>query len=368
LSGFEQGVGGMPGYSDLFDKGFLLFCCLAFYLCQPDLDAGVVPMILAVIVGGLLSFFDDAGIKATVIFLFAVLSCFMPALVFFLPLIAYDVSFRRYQAAGVFCVVPLILLFRSVSLQTGAVTVIFSLMAILVKRRIEALAALNVRYHNLNDTAGEITKMLKSRHRDLLEKQDYELNLATLNERNRIAREIHDNVGHLLSSALLQSGALLAVHQDGHSREQLEALGGTLTQAMNSIRSSVHNLHDESVDLCAQLQGLLKTFGFCEMSLEYQVSNDPDIKLKYAFIAICKEALANIMKHSNATHGSVVLREHPAFYQFVIRDNGTVKAIPVDDGMGLVNIKERVLAFDGHFNISTDRGFEIFISIPKEGF
>jgi signal transduction histidine kinase len=398
----------MSGFSDLLDKGFLFACCLAFFLCQPDLDAGVVPMILAVICSGLLSFFDDSGKKTALVILFAISSCFMPTLVFFLPLILYDMSFRRFHAVDFFCAVPLVLFFTIVSLQTGVVIAILAFTGLLMKYRIEALTALNARYRELNDTTGEMTKKLKNQHRALLEKQDDELNLATLNERNRIAREIHDNVGHLLSSALLQSGALLAVNRDEEVERHLEAMGGTLAEAMNSIRSSIHNLHEESVDLFAQLQGLLKPFSFCEMSLDYQVSNDPEIKLKYAFIAICKEALANIMKHSNATHGSIALREHPAFYQLVIRDNGnmksnrtgseamraihpgneaakavhaesgnmkaihpesgTMKTIHTVNGMGLANITERVHSFNGHINITTDNGFEIFISIPKEGF
>ena len=47
--------------------------------------------------------------------------------------------------------------------------------------------------------------MLTQKNKDLLEKQDYEIHVATLKERNRIAREIHDNVGHMLSRSLLQS-------------------------------------------------------------------------------------------------------------------------------------------------------------------
>jgi UDP-N-acetylmuramyl pentapeptide phosphotransferase/UDP-N-acetylglucosamine-1-phosphate transferase len=91
----------MSGFSDLLDKGFLFACCLVFFLCQPDFDAGVVPVILAVICSGLISFFDDALKKTVLIVLFAALSCFMPILAFFLPLIAYDVSFRRFQRSAV---------------------------------------------------------------------------------------------------------------------------------------------------------------------------------------------------------------------------------------------------------------------------
>jgi signal transduction histidine kinase len=80
-----------------------------------------------------------------------------------------------------------------------------------------------------------------------------------------------------------------------------------------------------------------------------------------------KEAITNISKHSNATTVLITLKEHSAFYQLLIHDNGQV---PVDNnpvGMGITNMEERVEALGGHFNLATDNGFKIFISIPKAG-
>lgn len=51
-----------------------------------------------------------------------------------------------------------------------------------------------------------------------IKNQDYEINLATLNERNRISKEIHDHIGHLLSRAILQVGALLTISKENHQR------------------------------------------------------------------------------------------------------------------------------------------------------
>lgn len=76
------------------------------------------------------------------------------------------------------------------------------------------------------------------------------------------------------------------------------------------------------------------------------------------------------MKHSNATHAELILREHPAFYQLIVRDNGTnISQAAVNEGekegMGLKNITDRVLAFNGNINIKTDDGFTIFITFPR---
>ena len=69
--------------------------------------------------------------------------------------------------------------------------------------------------------------------------------MATLKERNRIAREIHDNVGHMLSRAILQMGALSTVYEEEPLHGQLLKVNDTLNLAMNNIRESVHDLHDD---------------------------------------------------------------------------------------------------------------------------
>ena len=93
----------------------------------------------------------------------------------------------------------------------------------------------------MRDTDTELKLVMEQRNRELLEKQDNEIYLATLRERNRIAREIHDNVGHMLSRSILQVGALATICKEETIRQQLAGINDTLNQAMNSIRESVHD-------------------------------------------------------------------------------------------------------------------------------
>ena len=60
-------------------------------------------------------------------------------------------------------------------------------------------------FHQIRDDSEEHTLLLSEKNKALLEKQDYEIYAATLRERNRIAREIHDNVGHVLSRSILMT-------------------------------------------------------------------------------------------------------------------------------------------------------------------
>lgn len=357
----------MPYISNLIEKFAIFICCLMIYLLQDNMTIGVVTILVSVIISGFLSYFDDAGIKIVLTAGFIILSCFFPALVAFMPLIAYDMFFHKYQYINLFGIIPFIYFSRSVSIQTASVLFFMTVLCLMVKYHTEEQNKLHAKYNELSDKTREMSIQLKEQNNDLIKNQDNEMHLTALNERNRIAREIHDNVGHLLSSAILQSGALLTIIRDDKMREHIKTLNDTLSQAMNSIRNSVHELYDESIDLNAGIKDAIKQFTFCEISYEYDISSNPGKKLKYAFISIVKEALSNIVRHSDATHASIVFREHPGLYQLIIRDNGTVKGYSMDNGLGLKSMIDRVHAFNGNFNVITENGFEIFISIPKEG-
>lgn len=369
----------MRGRVFQIEKGLLFVCCTALFLAQAfadgNMEGGTIPTLLAaVIVSGLLSLVDVPMVQVALSAGFALGCCFVPALTFFLPLIAYDMpgeSIRRIHTirlANLVGVIPLILLFSQYSPVIAVGICVLFPIAILLRIRQNEFHTLEAVHRQLRDTNREAQERLRLRNRELMDRQDTDLRAATLTERNRIAREIHDSVGHLLSSSLLQIGALLVGARGSESENGLQTLKTTLAEAMNSIRESVHDLRDESVDLQEQLRVLAGNFTFCPLRLDYGWTSDAGMKVKNAVIAVCREALANIMKHSNATSAAVMLREHPAFRQIVISDNGTVSGYHTDEGMGLSGMEERVRALGGQFRISIESGFEIFISIPKEEF
>ncbi len=222
--------------------------------------------------------------------------------------------------------------------------------------------------HTLRDNSVEKEMMLKESNQHLVDSQNDQIYIATLKERNRIAREIHDNVGHMLSRSILQVGALLTICKDDTLKPHLATLKETLDLAMNNIRNSVHDLHDESIDLQSALQSLVDSFTFCSVHFQCDISKQIPKNVKYCFLAITKEALNNVMRHSNASRITLTVKEHPAFYQLLIEDNGTTSSHSEnmdDTGMGISNMKERVESLHGILHISTDKGFRVFVSIPK---
>ena len=223
----------------------------------------------------------------------------------------------------------------------------------------------------VRDDDAEVNTRLRLQNNELLNARDTEIHNAQLAERNRIAREIHDNVGHMLSRALLQMGALLSIHKEEPIHSQLEGVRETLDTAMNNIRSSVHDLHDDSIDVKANIIQMAKPLeDSYKVNLDIDISDDMPRNIKYACIGITKECISNIIKHSHNKNVDISLSEHPSFYQLVIydygsRDDKTVTITGKNAGMGLENIRSRVESVNGSLNISTTQGFRVFVSIPK---
>ena len=88
--------------------------------------------------------------------------------------------------------------------------------------------------------------------------------------------------------------------------------------------------------------------------------------MRYCFIAILKEGLSNISIHSQADKAWVTLREHPAMYQLIIRDNGIGTGSSCGGGIGLSNMQERVETLKGSIHFESTKGFRIFVTIQKK--
>ena len=73
-----------------------------------------------------------------------------------------------------------------------------------------------------------------------------------------------------------------------------------------------------------------------------------------------------LTKHSNGDRIHIILREHPAFYQLLIEDNGSCSGIN-GNGIGLKNMEDRAASVNGNISFTpSEKGFRIFMSVPKE--
>lgn len=290
---------------------------------------------------------------------------FTPCLSFF-PLLSYDLFYRKLYLPASLMSAALLARCRILPLPLLLLILLGGALSWFLQLQASDYERLDKIYRKTRDDSTELYLLLKEKNKNLLEKQDYEIYTATLRERNRIAREIHDNVGHMLSRSILMLGALKTVNRQENLSDPLESLEHTLTQAMDSVRRSVHDLHDESINLREVMDNLVREFHFCPVILTYDMGYHIPREIKYSFITIIKEALVNVSRHSDASEVRITLREHPGLWQLSIDDNGsTSDDITSGSGMGLENMRERIGALNGRIDIHRDSGFHIFAAVPK---
>ncbi len=293
------------------------------------------------------------------------LSFFLPDLLFFLPVLCYPLCVKRPTPVLLVSLLPVIRSFFTFDEIATCFLILFLLsVALLLSYRERQYAGMSADYIALRDSDTEERLTLQEQAQTLIENQDAGIKIATLQERTRIAREIHDNVGHLLSRSILQVGAMLTVKKDD---ESLLLLKESLDSAMQGIRSSVHDLRDDALDLETSTRQIFADYTAYRTHFEYDIAPELPVAITYCFLTITKEALANIVKHSNADTIRISMKEYTSLYRLSIADNGTDIRIPDGNtGMGLENMQARVSALKGTIRFSTQNGFHIFASIPKE--
>ena len=361
--------------NSLLNRLFLLALSCCSLLLIPFDVSFIFMLFVAISISCLNYFLEKSTFRIVSVVLFAVVSCFFPYGFCFFPLLAYDIL----SVKSIFAFLPYLLAFilrrEALDLAPWLFLLVGLGSTILLYYHTSLYETLEEQFKKSRDDSTELQTLLKEKNLSLIQKQDAEIYAATLKERNRIAREIHDNVGHLLSRSILMTGALKATNRDEALASNIQVLEETLTLAMDSIRDSVHDLHDRSVDLHGTLLQLIQDFWQYNITLDYDIQSGIPANIKYTYIAIIKEGLSNIIKHSDATKVMLVLREHPSLYQLILHDNGTVvlghphRTAPTDDkfsGIGLINIRERVEALNGNIQITNDNGFRIFITIPRQ--
>lgn len=355
-----------------------LFIALGFILAFSHFEAfhNLLALLLVVGLTGLWLSDDTEAIKLVTVLLLAVAIFWLP-LWFFLPLLAYLASFSKWR----FYLYPLLLLslFRGVfefnSLDFFLI-VLFSFLAVYLSYLLIEARGIKKDLLLQRDTAQELRIRIQEQ-REAWESMRLEASQrATFEERSRIAREMHDSVGHVLTRAILQVGAIRQINQDSRLEEPLSALVTTLDRGMEQTRASLHQLRDRSVDLYHEIKQLVRLSegqGF-EIHLNYDLSLEVPSQYRQILLLSCQEALTNIQKHApEAKQVWIQLREFPAFYQFSVRNDGNRKlsapvleASVLKPGMGLENMRLRSEALRGRFHVKSDEEFGVFLTLPKK--
>ena len=200
-------------------------------------------------------------------------------------------------------------------------------------------------------------------------------NQATLEERNRIAREIHDSLGHSLTALNLQLETALKLSKYDIPRAMtfLATAKELGSKALQDVRQSVstmrsHPLQGQTLEqaihlLAADFQrstGILPT---CQISMISPLS----IEISTPIYRIIQESLTNISKYAQATEVKLELTTKLETLRLIIQDNGRGFDLQQNTtGFGLQSMRDRTLALGGEFHIHSSHhaGCQIIVDIP----
>ncbi|KMK78174.1 AAA family ATPase [Alkalihalobacillus pseudalcaliphilus] len=198
---------------------------------------------------------------------------------------------------------------------------------------------------------------------------------SVLEERNRIARDIHDVVGHTLTTAIVQAEASRRLFEKNGelSMEKLELTQGLIRKGLNEIRHSVHLLNQfDSID-DVQLTEVVKLV-ISEVEVNTGVIVDLHLNMKteikqnelnQVVYYVLKEAFTNGIKHGNSSNFSIHLTEEEDCVKLVIQDNG--KGVnKLEYGFGLHSMKKRIEQIGGNLQITSSKksGTTLIIETP----
>lgn len=200
---------------------------------------------------------------------------------------------------------------------------------------------------------------------------------ATVHERNRIAREIHDSVGHALTAQSIQLHNAIAFWQSDPTKayQFLLESQGLVKTALKDIRHSVSTLRSDPLQgkkldtaislLCQNFSSRTKVTPNFSFALNCPLTEE----IKLTVYRIVQEALTNIIKHSQPTAVNLKVQTFPEHLHLSIEDNGQgFNPEQNTTGFGLQGMSERVVALNGDIKIDSSFGCgcTITINIPLE--
>jgi two-component system, NarL family, sensor histidine kinase DesK len=187
--------------------------------------------------------------------------------------------------------------------------------------------------------------------------------LATVAERERIARDLHDVLGHSLALITLKAelASRLVRTQPERAEAELGDLVATSRQAMAQVRETVRGYRKVGLE-----EALASTRLAAEAAgLALEVEREPlalPVAVEHALALALREAVTNALRHAGATTLRVALRRQGEHAELRVEDDG--RGGPVREGGGLTGMRERLEALGGTVALEAARGVRLLVRVP----
>lgn len=342
-----------------------------FYSMKNKRPAGKIFFILDIAFAYWISSFDESGI-ASIFFLIIILDSVMSYSKAFsfitLILCIMSSSFAIFNEYGN---TEFITLLNPILTSSILMILIFATTHI-TKHQVEQKKALDaVAYEAKSKTIA-----LEKAYNKLMETSEALEDMTILKERNRIAREIHDTVGHTLTTVLIEieAGKRLMTRDTNRAFEKLELAQEQVRKGLNDIRQSVRTLKDGH-DIMSFEDAVSLLISETEKHAEVSISQNINFKNKLSEQAqktlyhALQEGLTNGIKHGLSDSFNVSILDNYSGVSFNLSDDG-IGCDDITPSFGLLAMKDRVEALGGNISVQSKKDFgckiDIFIPVIDE--
>jgi len=194
---------------------------------------------------------------------------------------------------------------------------------------------------------------------------------AQLEERNRISRDIHDELGHKLIRLKLMMDAAMQIMaiQPEKGMELLESVREQLAESMEMLRATVRRLKPVDGDLRSySLEKLARDIRLdTGLVVDYEVSGMPYMlypSLEVVLFRNAQEAITNAIRHGDATHIAIAVHYEPYQVTMNVSNNGHVPDVNAGRGLGLSGMEERTALVGGKLDFSFAHPFTVQTTLP----
>ncbi len=225
--------------------------------------------------------------------------------------------------------------------------------------------------------AQQLLAELETAHRRLQEYATQVEALAVAEERNRLAREIHDSLGHYLTAITrqLEAAGKLVAKQPKRAAESIAKAEDMARESLSEVRRSVAALRTSPLDtgsLDDAIADLVQTIRAGGIATTFSTEGEPGRLSSAARIALyrtAQEGLTNVRKHAKASEVRVDLTYEPHQTTRCLADNGLGRRAADGTGFGLLGLRERLALLGGSLEAENrhDRGFRLRVVVPTEG-
>lgn len=289
-------------------------------------------------------------------------------------------SLENKKSRNILLVVSLALILITIPFESKkyiAINLVFLCMIYILIKYIEKLYESKILANELYDKLRISEEELKESKEELENCLESIEEITLLKERNRISREIHDSVGHALTTAMIQLSAMETIGKT--ESKVLSEMAGNLREFINEsfqdVKRAVRELKPDEYD---NVQGPIRIQEVCKnferltgVKVKVTLSKGEwnlSTKQVSNLLRITQEILSNSLRHGKANMVNVIMNFDKDDFVISFKDNGAGTEKIEEKGVGLKSIRERISELNGtvFFKSKINEGFFTKIIIPRE--